>query len=131
MWWFCKTNWHYKFPKRSEPKTKMNANTTFPMIPGRFLIVLDINGLLCFTIHVLTLDKQHPPWVHMVRCGNKMVAPHPNYYQFLQLCFVFCIVWHWDMVINNNAKFDLIVELLLGGEGCEIDHVFVWGVEKC
>jgi hypothetical protein len=35
------------------------------------------------------------------------------------------------MVINNNAKFDLIVELLLGGEGCEIDHVFVWGVEKC
>jgi hypothetical protein len=34
------------------------------------------------------------------------------------------------MVISNNAKFDPIIELLLGGEGCEIKHVFLWGVEK-
>jgi hypothetical protein len=34
------------------------------------------------------------------------------------------------MVINNNAKFDPIVELLLGGEGCEIKHVFMWVLKK-
>jgi hypothetical protein len=24
-----------------------------------------------------------------------------------------------------------IIELLLGGEGCEIEHVFLWGAKKC
>ncbi len=54
-------------------KTKVSANTPSLMIFVQCLIVLDINGLFCFAIHVLS--------------DNKMVAPHPNYYQFLQLCF--------------------------------------------
>jgi hypothetical protein len=24
-----------------------------------------------------------------------------------------------------------IIKLLLGGEGCEIKHVFIWGAKKC
>jgi hypothetical protein len=68
-WWFWKTNCQ----KEVSLKTKVSANTPFLMIFVQCLIVLDINGLFCFAIHVLS--------------DNKMVAPHPNYYQFLQLCF--------------------------------------------
>jgi hypothetical protein len=40
----------------------------------RYLIVLDINGLLCNITHVFS-DKCWPYWAHLVRCGNKMVLP--------------------------------------------------------
>jgi len=69
---FGKQNDNTNCQKEVSLKTKVSANTPSPMIFLQCPIVLDINGLFCFAIHVLN--------------DNKMVAPHLNYYQFLQLC---------------------------------------------
>ncbi len=101
--------------KEASPKTKVSANTPFPMILVQYLIILDINGLFCFAIHVLN--------------DNKMVAPHPNYYQFLQLCSTWFDIGIRSLIIMPN--FIPILKLLLGEEGCDIKHVFIWGAKKC
>jgi hypothetical protein len=47
-------------------------NKTISMV--RYVLVLDVNGLLCIAQHVLSQHK----WglfAHPVRCGNKMVCP--------------------------------------------------------
>jgi len=39
-----------------------------------YLFILDVNGLLCTTQHVLSQHKWGP-FAHLVQCGNKMVYP--------------------------------------------------------
>jgi hypothetical protein len=52
----------------------------------RYLLVLDVNGLLCATQHV-RFGKRWKLIIPAVQCGNKLVSPQPNSLQFLKLCF--------------------------------------------
>jgi hypothetical protein len=47
-------------------------NKTISMV--WYIFILDMNGLLCTTQHVLSQHKWGP-FVHLVPCGNKMVCP--------------------------------------------------------
>ncbi len=78
-----------------------------------YLLVLDMNGLLCITQHVLSQHKRGP-FVHPVRCGNKMVCPQPTYYQFLTLYVSRFDIGIWSS--TTQTILTLIVQLLLREE---------------
>ncbi len=52
---------------------------------AHYLLILDVNGLLCDAVHIKA-TKGWKPLVNLVKCGNKLVSPWPNLFQFLQLC---------------------------------------------
>jgi hypothetical protein len=92
-----------------------------------YLLVLDVNGLLCTTQHVLSQHKWGP-FVPIVWLGNNLVCPQLIYYPFLTLCASRFDIGIWLSMTQTNLIH--MVELLLG-EGVEIRPVFVWGGEKC
>jgi len=57
-----------------------------PLIDSiHYLLVLDVNGLLYDVKHV----KYSTRWrllIHVERCGNKLISPHPHVFEFLQHC---------------------------------------------
>lgn len=50
-----------------------------------YLLVLNVNGLLCQAMHVKS-GKEWKPLVGAVRCGNKIVNPRAGYCEFLEMC---------------------------------------------
>ncbi len=69
----------------------------------RYLLVLDVNGLLCDAKHVKYLARWRP-LIFIQRCDNKWVSPCPHVFEFLQHCSqVFNIGIY--MVINNPLEF--------------------------
>ncbi len=51
-----------------------------------YLLVLDVNGLLCVAQHV-QFGKKWKLIVPTMWCGNKLMSFQPNSLQFLKLCF--------------------------------------------
>ncbi len=93
----------------------------------RHLQVLDVNGLLCETIHVNSRKLWHP-LEPPHRCGNKLVSLCLNSQQFLELCRSKFDIAIWSSTILPNFK--PMVDLLLKGL-LAFKPIFVRGVEKC
>jgi hypothetical protein len=51
-----------------------------------YLLVLDVNRLLCATKHLKSINIWKP-FIYEVWCGNKLVNLSANSIQFLKLCF--------------------------------------------
>jgi hypothetical protein len=92
-----------------------------------YMLVSDINGLLCDAQHVL-IPKSWKLLFVPVWCGYKMVSPGLGYYEFLTLCSSRFNIGIWSSTTKPNLI--LMVDLLLG-ERSEIKLVFVCGNEKC
>jgi hypothetical protein len=65
-----------------------NCKISFPsMIVNmvQYLLMLDVNGLLCQAMHV-TFREEWKPLLEAMRCGNKFVSPQLGYCEFLEMC---------------------------------------------
>ncbi len=51
----------------------------------RYLLVLDVNGLLYDVTH-LKYSTKWRPLIHVERCANKLINPRPHVFEFLQHC---------------------------------------------
>jgi hypothetical protein len=47
-----------------------------------YLLILDVNGLLCDAVQI-KVAKGWKLLINLVKCGNKLVSPQPNLFQFL------------------------------------------------
>jgi hypothetical protein len=75
------------------------------------LLVLDVNGLLCGTTHV-KFSKKWKPLVPPMRCGNKLISPQPQSWEFLELCNSRFEIGIWSSTMQPNLK--PMVQFLLG-----------------
>jgi hypothetical protein len=93
----------------------------------RYLLILNVNGLLCATQNV-RFGKRWKPVIPVVQCGNKLMSPRPNSLQFLKLCFSKFEIGIWLLITQPNLipMFDFLLQDNLG-----LKPLLIWGNDKC
>jgi hypothetical protein len=92
-----------------------------------YLLVLDVNGLLCDAKHV-KYSTRWRPLIHLERCGNKIISPRPHVFEFLQHCSQKFDIGIWSSTIRLNLV-PMVEYLFWKVEGLKL--MFLWGDEKC